>query len=105
MALPTLTEEQRAENQKKAVAARKARADLKARIKRGEVDFATVLSSEDPIASRMRVYELLTSLPKIGHAKAKKMMADCRVTESRRVGGLGEKQKKALMAAYDEACA
>jgi hypothetical protein len=105
MAVPTITPEQRAAALERAVEARRARADYKARIKRGEVDFATVLSSDDPIVSRMRVYELLTSLPKIGTVKAKKLMDDCRIVENRRVGGLGDHRKKALMAAYDEVCA
>lgn len=105
MALPTLTEEERKAALAKATAARSARADLKARVKRGEVTLDAVLASEDPIVLRMRVHELLTALPKIGPAKAKRLMARCHVSESRRVGGLGENQRKALVAACDGACA
>ena len=101
MALPTLTGEQRSEGLRRAAAARKARADLKARVKRGEVTLGTVLASEDPVALRMRVKELLTSLPGIGAKKAEKLMASVGIAESRRVGGLGAKQTERLL----EACA
>lgn len=102
MALPTLTDEQRREAVEKAQAARRARKELKASIKRGEVSLTEVLDSEGPVVERMRVWDLLRALPGIGEAKAKKLMQDCGIAESKRVGGLGCRQREKLREAFDE---
>ena len=56
MALPQLTPEQRAEALKKAAEARKARAELKEKLKRGGTDLKQVLADadEDPIIGKMK---------------------------------------------------
>lgn len=61
MALPQLTDEQRKQALEKAAAARHARAELREQIKKGEKSLESVLNSDDPIASRMKV-STLTSL-------------------------------------------
>ena len=63
MALPQLTDEQRKAALEKAAAARHARAELREKIKKGEVSLDSVLNSDDPIASRMKVSTLIESLP------------------------------------------
>ena len=55
MALPQLTDEQRKQALEKAAAARHARAELREQIKKGEKSLESVLNSDDPIASRMKV--------------------------------------------------
>ena len=74
MALPQLTDEQRKAALEKAAAARHARAELREKIKKGEVSLESVLNSDDPIASRMKVSTLIESLPGYGKAKAAKIM-------------------------------
>ena len=56
MPLPQLTDEQRKAALEKAAAARHERAELREKIKKGEVTLEEVLDSEDPIASRMKVF-------------------------------------------------
>ena len=68
MALPQLTDEQRKAALEKAAAARHARAELREKIKKGEVSLASVLASDDAIASRMKVSALIESLPGYGKA-------------------------------------
>lgn len=51
MALPQLSEEQRAANLKKAAEARHARAELREKIKNGQVTLEYVLDSDDPAAT------------------------------------------------------
>ena len=63
MALPQLTDEQRKAALEKAAAARHARAELREKIKKGEVSLKSVLESQDAIASRMKVSALIESLP------------------------------------------
>ena len=73
MPLPQLTDEQRKAALEKAAAARHARAELREKIKKGDVSLESVLNSDDPIASRMKVSTLIESLPGYGKAKAAKI--------------------------------
>jgi DNA uptake protein ComE-like DNA-binding protein len=98
MALPNLTDEQRQEALKKAAEARQKRAELRAQIKAGDITFAQVMAkSDDPIVARMKVSTLLESLPGYGKAKAAKIMEELEISESRRVQGLGARQREQLM--------
>jgi DNA uptake protein ComE-like DNA-binding protein len=98
MALPKLTDEQRKDALKKAAKARQERAKLREEIKSGKVTFAQVMKkSADPVVARMRVATLLESLPGFGKAKAAKIMSELEISESRRVQGLGARQREQLM--------
>ena len=97
MALPQLTDEQRKAALEKAAAARHARAELRDKIKQGTVTLESVLNSDDPIASRMKVSTLIESLPGYGKAKAAKIMDELEISPKRRVQGLGLRQREALL--------
>ncbi|MDR2587652.1 MAG: integration host factor [Coriobacteriales bacterium] len=98
MALPPLSDEARKEALKKAAAARSARAALRAQVKSGELSFADVLAKAgDPIVDKIKVIALVESLPGYGKAKAAKLLAELDISDTRRVKGLGEKQKAALL--------
>ena len=99
MALPQLTDEQRKAALEKAAAARHARAELREKIKKNEVSLEPVLNSDDPIASRMKVSTLIESLPGYGKAKAAKIMDELGISASRRVKGLGARQREQLVEA------
>ena len=104
MSLPPLTPEQRAAALAKAGAARKTRAALRDRLKRGEVQFAEVLVSgdNDEVIGKMRVSELLQSMPGIGKVRARQVMEKLKISETRRVRGLGAKQVAALVNEFAE---
>ena len=102
MALPELTAEQRKAALEKAAAARHARAELREKIKKGDVTLAEVLDSEDPIAARMKVSALIESLPGYGKAKATKLMNELGISPSRRVKGLGARQREQLLEALNK---
>ena len=98
MALPPLTPADRQAALKKAAEARQKRAALRAEIKCGKVTFAGLMKkSDDPIVARMKVSTLLESLPGFGKAKAAKVMTELGISESRRVQGLGARQREMLM--------
>lgn len=99
MALPPLTPEQRAAALEKAAAARKARAELKERLKRNGASLADVLaaSDADDVIGKMRVSAVLESLPGVGKARAAKIMERLDISPSRRIRGLGAKQRSALV--------
>lgn len=98
MALPNLTAAERKAALEKAAKARQARAELRLKIKDGKLSFAAVMKkSDDPIVARMKVSALLESLPGYGKAKAAKIMDELEISESRRVQGLGARQREMLM--------
>ena len=98
MALPKLTEADRKKALERAAKARLERAELRQKIKGGKVSFADVMKkSDDPIVARMKVSTLLESLPGFGKAKAAKIMDELHISDSRRVQGLGARQREQLM--------
>ena len=99
MALPTLTDEQRKAALEKAAQARHARAELREKVKTGRVSLKEVLDSTDPIAERMKVSALIESLPGYGKAKAAKIMDELGISATRRVKGLGARQREQLLEA------
>lgn len=98
VALPPLTPEQRAAALEKAAAARKARAELKERLKRNGTSLADVLAAgeTDDVVGKMRVAAVLESMPGVGKARAAKIMERLDISPTRRVRGLGAKQRSAL---------
>ena len=102
MALPELSAEQRKAALEKAAAARHARAELRENIKSGNVSFVDVLNSDDPIAERMKVAALIEALPGYGKAKAAKIMTELGISPTRRVKGLGARQREQLIEALSK---
>ena len=102
MALPQLTDEQRKEALEKAAQARHERAELREKIKNGDVTLEEVLDSDDPIASRLKVSALIESLPGYGKAKAAKVMNELGISATRRVKGLGARQREQLIEALSK---
>ncbi|KUH58293.1 hypothetical protein SAMN05216348_11060 [Olsenella sp. KH3B4] len=102
MALPQLTDEQRKEALEKAAQARHERAELREKIKSGKVTLEEVLDSDDPIANRMKVSALIESLPGYGKAKAAKIMDELGISATRRVKGLGARQREQLIEALSK---
>ena len=102
MALPALTPEQRAAALEKAAAARRARADLKVRLKTSGVSLAEVLESgeTDEAVGKMKVVAVLESMPKVGKVRAQRLMEELEISPARRVRGLGAKQREALLKAF-----
>lgn len=97
MALPTLTPEQRAEALAKAQAARKERSELLAAVKAGQVTISQLLARTDNVAKKTKVVQVLRALPGYGPAKAAAVMQQAGIDDSRRVGGLGEQQRRKLL--------
>jgi ABC-type polysaccharide/polyol phosphate transport system ATPase subunit len=98
MALPTLTPEQRQQALEKAAIARKKRAELKGQLKSGKKTLKDVLSSSgDPTVGKMKVTNVLESLPGVGKVRAQKLMEELDISATRRVQGLGAKQREMLL--------
>jgi hypothetical protein len=101
MPLPTLTPEQRQQALEKAAEARRKRAELKAQLKSGNMSLNTVLAKDsDETVGKMKVSSVLESMPGVGKVRARKIMEKLDISASRRVRGLGSKQKDALLAEF-----
>ena len=86
MALPQMTEEQRAEALKKAAETRKKRSEFRAKIKAGKVTAKKALSQrDDPIVGKIKVAQFIQSFPGWGKAKAEKLMDEIGIAEDRAV--------------------
>jgi len=100
VSLPTLTAEQRADALEKAAAARRARAEIKDRLKReGPAALGQLLAQAktDDVVGKMKVTALLEALPGIGKARTVQIMEQIGISDSRRVRGLGPNQASALL--------
>jgi len=99
VALPELTPEQRQQALAKAAEARKQRAELKASLKRGDTNLKDVLAKaeSDEIIGKTKVSALLEALPKVGKVKAREIMEELEIAQTRRLRGLGDRQRRALL--------
>lgn len=104
MALPPLTPEQRQAALDKAAAARRERAEIKNRLKNSGASLIDVLDEahDNEVIAKMRVSDLLQSMPGLGKVKVSALMERLNISESRRVRGLGAKQVAALVAQFSE---
>ena len=100
--LPTLSPEARAAALEKAAVIRKARAELKKQLKSGETTLTHVLDRvpSDEMVAKLSVSAVLQSMPGIGKVRAMQIMEKLKIAESRRLKGLGEQQRKALLAEF-----
>jgi outer membrane protein TolC len=101
MPLPTLTEEQRKEALAKAAEARRARAEVKNQLKSEKLSLRDILGKEnDDVVGKMKVSSVLESLPGVGKVRARKIMERLDISTTRRVRGLGAKQRDALLTEF-----
>lgn len=98
MALPPLTPEQRTAALEKAAVARRERAAVKNRLKHSGASLVEVLKEghDNDIVGKMKVSAVLEALPGVGKVRARKIMEQIGISESRRIRGLGAKQLAAL---------
>jgi len=99
---PTLTDEQRQAALVKAGEARRARAELKERLKMGSLSLPELLemADADNMVAGIKVLAVLESLPGVGKVTARRTMIEIGIADTRRLRGLGEQQRKALLAAF-----
>lgn len=103
--VPALTPEQRADALSRATAARRRRAEVKCRLKQGALRIAEVIAdgARDDAIAKLKVSELVASMPGVGPVTAQRIMADLGIAASRRVRGLGEHQARSLIDHFEPA--
>jgi guanylate kinase len=100
---PQLTAAERAHALEVAKLARQERATFKARLSSGQIPFAAIFqeAAVNEAIARMRVSELLESLPGYGKIRAQALMERFNISPTRRVQGLGRHQREALLKEFD----
>ncbi|MFA5606378.1 MAG: guanylate kinase [Leucobacter sp.] len=82
-----------------AIAARRARAELKQRLRSGELSPMRVLEQSripGSAAATLRITDYLLSFPAIGEVKAERVRQQLGISERKRLGGLGKLQRDRL---------
>lgn len=101
---PQLTDEQRKKALEKAAEARRVRAEAKELLKTGSMTLSELLAKadEDELIAGLKVESLIAAMPGTGKIKAKRLMESIGISENRRIRGLGNKQKEALLAEFSK---
>lgn len=93
---PTLSLEQRRAALLKAKESRQIRAEVKRQIAVGELNIFDAINDPRESIRRMKVIDLLSALPGVGKARATLIMERRNISPTRRIGGLGQLQLRAL---------
>lgn len=99
MSAPSRTPEQRTQALERALASRQERALIRQQLKSGDLKARDVLEAceQNQAWGALPIRAFLTALPGVGTAKADAIMRDIDIAASRRLRGLGERQRLELL--------
>jgi hypothetical protein len=100
-----LTPEQRVAALEKAAIVRRERAEVKNRLKYSQGSLSDVIKDgqDNAVVGKMKVSALLEAMPGVGKVRARQIMEEIGISESRRVRGLGNNQIAALLQRFADA--
>ena len=78
---------------------RSKRAQLKRDLKAGKVKIQTLLLDPPEYVQTAKVIDMLMAVPKYGRVKTNRILNQCRISPSKTIGGLSERQRSELVAA------
>ncbi len=73
------------------------RAKLKKDLKDGRVRIEKILEDPPEYVLTAKVFDMLLAVPKFGRVKAARFLNQCRISQSKTVGGLSERQRSELI--------
>ncbi|MBW3653940.1 MAG: hypothetical protein KY433_10210 [Actinobacteria bacterium] len=73
------------------------RAQLKRDLKAGRESIHTLLLKPPDYIQTAKVFDMLLAVPKYGRVKVNKVLAQCRISPSKTIGGLSERQRDELV--------
>src|SRR3954453_1807143 len=97
---PARSLDQRMEALKRANDIRVRRAKLKKDLKDGTVQIEGVLMAPPAYVETAKGFDMLMAVPKFGRVKAARFLNQCRISQSKTVGGLSERQRAELVALF-----
>jgi hypothetical protein len=101
-AAPQRSLDQRMDALQRANHVRSQRAALKTALKIGDTCITAIIEEPPEYLLTAKVLDLIMAAPKYGRVKAAKVMERCRVSPSKTVGGLSERQRRELVEALKE---
>ena len=94
---PVRSLDQRMDALKRANDVRVRRAKLKKDLKEGKVKIEQILGNPPEYVSTAKVIDILMAVPKFGRVKAARFLNTCRISQSKTVGGLSDRQRTELI--------
>ena len=76
---------------------RSRRAQLKRDLKAGKAKVETLLIDPPEYVLSAKTFDMLLAVPKLGRVKANRILAQCRISPSKTIGGLSERQRAELV--------
>ena len=96
-AVPERSREQRMRALQRANEIRSARAQLKRDLKGGKAKIETLLLDPPDYVLSAKAFDMILAVPKYGRVKANKVLQQCRISPSKTIGGLSERQRTELV--------
>ena len=96
-AAPERSLTQRMDALKRANEIRTRRAGLKRELKAGRVQIHGLLLDPPEYLQTAKVFDLLLAVPKYGRVKVNRILTQCRISPSKTIGGLSERQRGELV--------
>ncbi len=97
LAAPERSLDQRMEALRRANDIRTARAKLKKDLKAGRASIHTILLDPPEYLLTAKVFDMLLAVPKYGRVKTNRILNQCRISPSKTIGGLSERQRTELI--------
>ena len=76
---------------------RSRRAQLKRDLKAGRLRIHELLLEPPEYLETAKVFDLLLAVPKYGRVKVNKILSQCRISPSKTIGGLSDRQRSELV--------
>jgi hypothetical protein len=96
-AVPERTNEQRMRALQRANQIRSARAQLKRDLKGGKARIEQLLLDPPDYVLSAKAFDMILAVPKYGRVKANRILTQCRISPSKTIGGLSERQRTELV--------
>jgi hypothetical protein len=96
-AVPERTHEQRMRALGRANEIRSKRAQLKRDLKGGKAKIEALLLDPPDYVMSAKAFDMILAVPKYGRVKANKILQTCRISPSKTIGGLSERQRGELV--------
>jgi hypothetical protein len=96
-AVPERTHDQRLRALRRANEIRTRRAQLKRDLKAGKAKIETLLLDPPEYVLSAKAFDMILAVPKYGRVKANRILGQCRISPSKTIGGLSERQRTELV--------
>jgi hypothetical protein len=99
---PVRSLDQRMDALRRANDVRVKRAQLKKDLKDGKVRVEAILREPPEFVETAKVIDILMAVPKFGRVKAARFLNTCRISQSKTVGGLSDRQRAELIELFNK---